>query len=81
MATVALSPETAAAAGHLPHHVERFEAPDALRKLNLDPRASFNDALTKLEQKGHNLAMTILDGVSVFFCPRILNFAKKRYLW
>lgn len=75
MATVALSPETAAAAGHLPHHVERFEAPDALRNLNLDPHASFNKASAKLEQKGHRLAMTILDGVSVFFCPRTLYLA------
>jgi 4-aminobutyrate aminotransferase-like enzyme len=84
MATVALSPETAGAAGHLPHHVERFEAPDALRKKHLDPHASFADARRKLEEKGHRLAMTILDGVSIFeqayYMTLIVTFTYTRNL-
>lgn len=63
LATVALSPETAAAARHLPSHVDRFDAPDALRGCHLDAEASFDAALARLERKGHRLAMTILDGV------------------
>ena len=61
-ATVALSPETAAVAGHLPADVERWQPPDAYRGLYADS-ASFLGAVDRLEAKGLKLAYTILDPV------------------
>jgi 4-aminobutyrate aminotransferase-like enzyme len=61
-ATVALSPETAAIAGHLPEDVERWQPPDHYRGLYLDS-SEFLAALGRLEQKGHKLACAILDPV------------------
>ena len=51
-ATVALSPETAAIAGHLPDDVERWQPPDYYRGLHLDS-SEFQAAEGRLEQKGH----------------------------
>jgi acetylornithine/succinyldiaminopimelate/putrescine aminotransferase len=67
-ATVALSPETAASAGHLPAHVERWAPPDAYRSppslSNPCPSiGAFSAAIARLEAKGRRLAMSILDGV------------------
>ena len=58
-ATIALSPETAAASGHLPAHVQRWSPPDAYRRVKHE--SSFADALKRLGERG--LAMAILDGV------------------
>jgi 4-aminobutyrate aminotransferase-like enzyme len=60
-AIAALSPE-----GWLdgigPDHVDRWEAPDALRGEHLDA-AGHAQAIQRLQQRGHGLAATILDGV------------------
>ncbi len=61
-ATIAFSPETAASCGHLPTHVERWAPPDAYRSTDLTDTA-FRAALARLNSKGLNLAMVILDGV------------------
>ena len=66
-ATVALSPETTAVAGYLPAHVERWQPHDAYRSLASSGECPsivpYIDAITRLESKGHHLAMSILDGV------------------
>jgi len=60
-ATVALSPESAAPAGHLPRHVERWHPPDPFRHLHTGDQ-EFVAARHRLEAKGYTLAATILDG-------------------
>ena len=62
-ATVAFSPETAAGAGHLPAHVERWAPPDAYRGTHAHAEAEWGPAHARLVGKGYRLAATILDGL------------------